>query len=209
MAYIGFRLDNANGFAGYVKIDGQNETKIYDGLLLKTTAGMHSIKLSSDSDLMGLAKLTGNLFTDGTVGDGVPDEYAISENFAENTLVTVDIITDGFGKLSYTPKYNTVQLTKEQIDEIENGFAEEKKVKKETELIEKQKLAKNNLIYTLISAITFPTVIIPIIIMLIGYIKQVSFKRNYGYTPKWSKLLALVSMLATIGGVVLISKLVK
>ena len=208
MAYIGFRLDNENGFAGYVKIDGQNEKKIYDGLVLRVSAGMHSIKISSESAMMGAGKALLNLI-DSSMGNGVPDEYAISENFQNNTLVTVDIITDGFGSLSFTPKYNTVLLTEEEVNEIEDGFKQEEKLKKETEIIEKQKIAKSNLILTIISAITFPSVIVPIVIMLVGYVKEVKFSRTYGYKPKWSTLLSLVSIIATIGGVVLMSKFIK
>ena len=207
MAYIGFRLDNANGFAGYVSIDGGKEQKITDGLCLRVNKGLHSIKISSNSSLLKAGKLLANLVTDGTVGNGVPDEYALSENFNDNTLVTVDIITDSFGKMSYAPTSRKVELDAEQLAKIESELTktenEERRVKEEiAEDVKKKSSPKTFLLYALFSFLTFPTVIIPFIFFAAGYVKELKFKKYFGYKPKYSGLQGLVSLISTIGGII-------
>ena len=211
MAYIGFRLDNANGFGGYVLIDGQNETKITDGLVLRVSRGMHSIKITSNSSLLKAGKLMANLFTDGAVGNSEADEYATTEDFKDNTLLTIDIITDSYGKMSYAPQSTKIDLNQEQFEEIENQLLaveeqEQKMQEKADEETKKKASPKTFLIYMLLSILTFPTVIVPLGLGIAGYVKEIKFKRAFGYKPKFSTLQFLVSMIATLGGIVLISK---
>ena len=124
MAYIQIEFAGQKTFGGYLKIDGGRQIKCIDGLIIPVSAGTHYISLSSDSSaIKGLNKVNGWLGNDDrrrNVYDG-----NITAAFEENSLMTLTIVSDGWGHIIGTPQTSTFEMDDELKEKADKMYQEQ------------------------------------------------------------------------------------
>ena len=126
MAYIQIELAGQKTFGGYLKIDGGKQIKCLDNMLIPISAGTHYLSLSSDHSIIkGINKaseMIGNYDTRKNVYNG-----DITVTFEENSLMTLTIVSDGWGHIIGTPTTSTFEMDEELKEKADKMYEEQQK----------------------------------------------------------------------------------
>ena len=212
MAFIVVDLQKKKIGGGYLKIDGKNETRLTDDLIIEVEPGTHHLLFSNQSDLREAGKSLLNLFTDGTVGNSVAERYEITETFSERTIMRLNIVTGPLGQILSAPSYNKAEADDETLQTIAAEYSARQNPSGEYAQEQAEQASnwfKKSILFSLLS---FPTIVVPGVLGLVSWWKEMQFFKQYGYRPKRSKLASLASFAGIAAGIVfwvLISKLLK
>lgn len=207
MAYIVAKLSGEKKRGGFLSIDGNPETELFDGTILKVTAGAHHLSFSSQSAVVKAGKDLIGIFTDGASDDiATAKNYDMDINFEPNTVMLIDVSSDSLGRIAGAPDCQMTNADDAKIRELEMIYQDTINGSITQSEPEEKELAGTYNKLMLISVLTFFTVLIPAICGIIGWIKQVKFMNHYGYKPKHSGLQGFVSLLCAVGGIVVITQ---
>ena len=209
MAFIVVELQGEKTAGGYLKIDGTNETHLSDDLIIQVSPGTHHLGFSNQSSLREAGKTLLNLFTDGTLGNSVAEEYEITETFSERTVMRLQVVSGPLGQILSAPGYAKAEADDETFQAIEDEYNARANPNGDYAQSEKEAVEKWFRRSMLFSALTFPTVVIPGVLGLISWWKGMRFAGQYGYKPKHSGLAFLVSLVSVIAGFALDVSLAK
>ena len=212
MAFIVVEVQGKKTSGGYLKIDGANETHLSDDLIIEVSPGTHHLGFSDQSDMREAGKSLLNLFTDGTIGNSVAQQYEITEDFTERTIMKLTVVSGPLGQILSVPTYSKIEADDQALLTIAEEYNARQNPNGEyAKSMEEQDSTwfKKSILFSLIG---FPTVIVPGIMGLISWWKGMKFAGQYGHKPKHSKLAGIASFLGMFAGImlwVLIAKLAK
>ena len=130
MPYIFVTLGGKKSSGGFIKIDGDSQIKLYDNMLVHVSEGSHNISFSSVSTLKRLWNRS--CISDGglTSRMAIHQELKavdgnIDEHFYENSLMTLEVISDGAGNVLSLPKYRMREMDDEEFEKVNKLYKDQ------------------------------------------------------------------------------------
>ncbi len=117
MAYIQIELAGQKTFGGYLKIDGEKQIKLIDGLLIPVSAGTHYLDFSSESKAsrnMSKANAALGNYREAAFMERNSVDGEITVTLDENDLMTFTVVSDKKSRILGLPQY-----TVRELDELE------------------------------------------------------------------------------------------
>lgn len=136
-AYLHTAIDGNKDFGGYLSVDGEKAIKIGDDMTYELSPGHHSLVIYSTSDAQRAAgkfqaTVYNNTSSSGAIMDtlerksalsNLGDGWEINVIVDNNQMITLNILSKG-SKLVAAPLYNVIDLSDEDVAELENRFEE-------------------------------------------------------------------------------------
>lgn len=119
MAYIQIELAGQKTFGGYLKIDGEKQIKLIDGLLIPVSAGTHYLDFSSESKASrNMSKANAALGNYGEAAfmerNSVDGEITVTLD--ENDLMTFIVVSDKKSRILGLPQYTVRELDESELE---------------------------------------------------------------------------------------------
>lgn len=136
-AYLHTAIDGNKDFGGYLSVDGEKAIKIGDDMTYELSPGHHSLVIYSTSDAQRAAgkfqaTVYNNTSSSGAIMDtlerksalsNLGDGWEINVIVDNNQMITLNILSKG-SKLVAAPLYNVIDLSDEDVAELEKRFEE-------------------------------------------------------------------------------------
>ena len=130
-------ISGNEGFGGYLSVDGNKSVPVRHDMTYELSPGRHHLELSSTSDAAktnakGQAFLYNNTKSSGAILDAIErhqiakqmgETWTLDLVVADGEMVRIEVLSNG-SKLVGAPMSDIVELTPEQIAELEQEFEE-------------------------------------------------------------------------------------
>ena len=136
-AYLHTTVDGNKNFGGYLSVDGEKSFKIGDDMTYELSPGHHSLVVYSTSEMQRKAgkfqaSVYANTRSSGAILDSmelnsalknIGDGWEINVMVQDDQLLSLNVLSKG-EKIVSAPLYNTVDLSQEEIEQLEKRFKE-------------------------------------------------------------------------------------
>mgnify|MGYP000142635678 FL=1 len=119
MAYIQIELAGQKTFGGYLKIDGEKQIKLIDGLLIPVSAGTHYLDFSSESKSsrnMSKANAALGNYREAAFMERNSVDGEITVTLDENDLMTFTVVSDKKSRILGLPQYTVRELDESELE---------------------------------------------------------------------------------------------
>ena len=119
MAYIQIELAGQKTFGGYLKIDGEKQIKLVDGLLIPVAAGTHYLDFSSESKAsrnMSKANAAMGNYREAAFMERNSVDGEITVTLDENDLMTFTVVSDKKSHILGLPTYTVRELDESELE---------------------------------------------------------------------------------------------
>lgn len=119
MAYIQIELAGQKTFGGYLKIDGEKQIKLIDGLLIPVSAGTHYLDFSSESKAsrnMSKANAALGNYREAAFMERNSVDGEITVTLDENDLMTFIVVSDKKSRILGLPQYTVRELDESELE---------------------------------------------------------------------------------------------
>lgn len=119
MAYIQIELAGQKTFGGYLKIDGEKQIKLIDGLLIPVSAGTHYLDFSSESKVsrnMSKANAALGNYREAAFMERNSVDGEITVTLDENDLMTFIVVSDKKSRIIGLPQYTVRELDESELE---------------------------------------------------------------------------------------------
>lgn len=119
MAYIQIELAGQKTFGGYLKIDGEKQIKLIDGLLIPVSAGTHYLDFSSESKAsrnMSKANAALGNYREAAFMERNSVDGEITVTLDENDLMTFTVVSDKKSRILGLPQYTVRELDESELE---------------------------------------------------------------------------------------------
>lgn len=119
MAYIQIELAGQKTFGGYLKIDGEKQIKLIDGLLIPVSAGTHYLDFSSESKAsrnMSKANTALGNYREAAFMERNSVDGEITVTLDENDLMTFTVVSDKKSRILGLPQYTVRELGESELE---------------------------------------------------------------------------------------------
>ena len=119
MAYIQIELAGQKTFGGYLKIDGEKQIKLIDGLLIPVSAGTHYLDFSSESKAsrnMSKANAALGNYREAAFMERNSVDGEITVTLDENDLMTFTVVSDKKSRILGLPQYTVRELDESEFE---------------------------------------------------------------------------------------------
>lgn len=119
MAYIQIELAGQKTFGGYLKIDGEKQIKLIDGLLIPVSAGTHYLDFSSESKVsrnMSKANAALGNYREAAFMERNSVDGEITVTLDENDLMTFIVVSDKKSRILGLPQYTVRELDESELE---------------------------------------------------------------------------------------------
>lgn len=138
MPYIEVSFEGQKTFGGFLKVDGSAQIALLDGLLIYVTPGSHYLEYSSipaaKRAANNLNRMVGSWANStlnnviAAAGESHAVDATINESFDEDTLLSLEIISDAAGHVMDIPKYRMLALSDEGLQEAAQRYKEQQDI---------------------------------------------------------------------------------
>ena len=119
MAYIQIELAGQKTFGGYLKIDGEKQIKLIDGLLIPIAEGTHHLDFSSESKAsrnMSKANAALGNYREAAFMERNSVDGEINVTLDENDLMTLTVVSDKKSHILGLPQYTVRELDESELE---------------------------------------------------------------------------------------------